>query len=504
MRLFGRNALGVYAVYAASLVSGLLVTPIVFHHLGVKGFGIWGTIGAWTIYLSVLDFGVGPAIIRSSAEARGRGAPEDVNAIASVGLAMYAVIGLLTLPVGIGLAFLVPWAGNAPADLVWPARICTLLVVLSIAARFPLGLFTNLLIGRQRWDVQNLANFVSTVLYAGLVAVFMTHGGGLVVLGVLTLATTLVRLALPLAWIPRELPGLRVSRSLVTRERLRELVSFSSSNFMVHVANKIVFSTDVVVVSIVLGIAAAGVYAIPAKLFALAFGLGTAATTLLYPAFAELEGAGVQERQRRLLLLGLRVGSALMLLLALPLLLIPDVLINAWIGGHHHEAYAVMSLLAGVLLIHQPIFVLTQFLIARARQRDAAALSLGATAANLALSVVLAWAVGMWGVALSTLVTDAVALCWLLPRMAAPAAGTTTGELVRVSLRPVLPALVAAAVVLVAGARLWTPRTMPELVPLGATWAIVGSLAIWRFGLSQDERRRLGRVLGRRPRPVPI
>ena len=34
MRLFRRNALGIYAVYAAAMVSGLIVTPIVLHAIG--------------------------------------------------------------------------------------------------------------------------------------------------------------------------------------------------------------------------------------------------------------------------------------------------------------------------------------------------------------------------------------------------------------------------------------------------------------------------------------
>ena len=51
MRLFRRNALGIYAVYAASIVSGLVVTPILLHAIGDEAFGIWSFIGAVTIYL---------------------------------------------------------------------------------------------------------------------------------------------------------------------------------------------------------------------------------------------------------------------------------------------------------------------------------------------------------------------------------------------------------------------------------------------------------------------
>src|SRR3954452_8335885 len=267
MRLLRRNAFWVYAVYAAAIVSGLVVTPIVVRSLGKHGYGAWSFIGAVTIYLSVLDFGVGPSIVRFGAEARGRRATTDLNEIASTGLAIYAAIGALTVPVGIVLAWIVPWASHAPANLVWDARVATLLVVLSLAARFPLGLFNNLLVAQQRWDLQNLANFLSTVGYALLVVLLVPRFGGLVLLGALTLATTVFRLSLPLLWLKRELPDLHVRRSAVSRERLRTLLTFSSSNFLVHVTQKIVFSADVIVVGIVLGAAARGSYGVAAKLF---------------------------------------------------------------------------------------------------------------------------------------------------------------------------------------------------------------------------------------------
>jgi O-antigen/teichoic acid export membrane protein len=499
VRLLRRNTLGVYAVYAAAIASGLLVTPIVIHSIGTPAFGVWSFIGAVTIYLSILDFGVGPSIVRFAAEARGREANDDLNAVASAGLVIYALIGLITLPIGIALAFAVPALVGAPHGLVWDARITTLLVVAALAIRFPLGLFNNLLVAQQRWDLQNLANFVGTALYAALVAILMPRWGGLILLGVLTLGTTVLRLVLPLFWLRRELPGLRVARRYISRARLRELVAFSSSNFLVHIAQKIVFSTDVIVVGIVLGSSASGIYSVPAKLFALVFGIGTAATSLMFPAFAELEGAGDRERQRRLLLAGLRFGTALMLVLALPLLLIPDLLIRAWIGAGYGGSYSVMAILAGVLLVHQPIYVLTQFVIARGRQRSIAIVSIAVTAANLLLSFLLAWQVGLWGVALSTLVTDLVMLAWVVPRIAAPAAGTSSGALVRATLRPVVPALAVAAVVLVGVARWWQPDTLLALAPLGALWTVLAAAAIWRFGLAAEERAQFGREFWRRP-----
>ena len=41
MRLLRRNTLGVYGVYAAAIISGLVVTPVVIHSIGKSAFGVW-------------------------------------------------------------------------------------------------------------------------------------------------------------------------------------------------------------------------------------------------------------------------------------------------------------------------------------------------------------------------------------------------------------------------------------------------------------------------------
>ena len=108
-----------------------------------------------------------------------------------------------------------------------------------------------------------------------------------------------------------------------------------------------------------------------------------------------------------------------------------------------------------------------------------------------------AWAWGLPGVAVSTLVTDAAMLAWLVPRVAAPAATTSSVVLLRALWRPVLPAAVAAFAVLVLLARAWKPQTLLAFVPFGALWTLVAAALIWRFGLATTERELFRRELWR-------
>lgn len=504
MRLVRRNLVSTYVVYGASVVAALVLTPVIVHALGKDEYGLWVFIGSITVFVQLLDLGVGPSVVRFGAHARGAQTPEEISALASVGLVVYAIIGVATVVVGIVLAVIVPYLISIPQDLVEPARAATLLVVAGIAARFPLGLFNNLLLGQQRYDMVNLGNLVGLAVYFVLVIAILPWYGGIVLLAAVTLVSTLVRLGLPLLWLRRELPFLKLRRALVSRLRVRELLSFSWHNFLIHLASKVAYSSDVIVVGIVLGAKAAALYGIPSRIFGLVLGLGGGATDLLYPAFAELEGADDPQRQRGLLLAGLRLGMALMLLLALPLILIPDQLIYGWIGPGWGPSSAVLALLGIVLVVHQPGQLLSQYLVARGYQKRLSMMLLFVVGANLALSIVLASAVGIWGVAFATVVTDAAATLVLIPRLVHGSSGPSYRALAAAAMRPVLPSLLAAALVLVVFSRLLDPRTLLALVPVGVLWVAVFGVAVWFLGLDGADRTAVSSRLGMRRLRRPL
>jgi O-antigen/teichoic acid export membrane protein len=155
----------------------------------------------------------------------------------------------------------------------------------------------------------------------------------------------------------------------------------------------------------------------------------------------------------------------------------------------------VLALLAVVILVHQPVWMLTQYLIALGRQREIARLLIVAAVGNVVLSIALAFTVGTWGVALATLLADVAALAVAIPLSVAPAAGVRVGELVRALLRPALPAF-GVAVVVFGFARTVDADTLLQLLPIGIAWLVLASAAVWRFGLTPEERRSFARQVG--------
>ena len=179
----------------------------------------------------------------------------------------------------------------------------------------------------------------------------------------------------------------------------------------------------------------------------------------------------------------------------MPFLFIPDKIIHAWIGRGYSASTAVMILLGVVILIHAPIALFIQYLIARARQRAIAVTLLATTALNVILSVVLALTVGIWGVALSTVVTERGADAIIGPRWGAAIAGASSLELARALGRPLLTGAIVAVPVLGLLGREFPANHVWELAVPGALWVAACSAALWHFGIAPSDRAAVRREL---------
>ena len=71
MRLLRRNLVSTYVVYGASVLAALVLTPVIVHALGKEAYGLWVFIGSITVFVQLLDLGVGPSVVRFGALARG-------------------------------------------------------------------------------------------------------------------------------------------------------------------------------------------------------------------------------------------------------------------------------------------------------------------------------------------------------------------------------------------------------------------------------------------------
>ena len=418
MRSTARNLASNYLAYAAAVLSGLVLTPVIIGAIGQEAYGAWAFIISLTTLLRLLDLGITPTVVRFTAFHRGRDseAAGDVSALASASFTVYLLVGALSVAAGLVLAWLLPSMLTLSPDLVRPAQAAAVIAVVTLGTQAPLGLFGTLLKGAQRFDVPNTGALISILAYAALVLVVLTRHATLPVLATIAFVATLIRLLYPLLFIRRELPGLRLSRSLVSRAEVKSLLGFSWFAFIGHIGGKVLYSADLILIGMFLGARSVALYAVASRLFALASGVASTGTELLLPLQSELEGRAEHDRQQSFLISGIRASMCVGLLLALPLVVLPSWVITAWLGSGFEASVVPLALLGLAVAFAQPNAVLSQFLFARGRPVQLAIAQASLATVNLTLTACLLLTVGeIWVAALATLVVEALGAVFVLP-----------------------------------------------------------------------------------------
>src|SRR5215210_2680546 len=398
------------AVVATSLVS----VPLILDAVGTAGYGVW-TLGlALILYASILETGLGPAVQRFTAFARGGGDDEALSRLGWTTLALYAAAGVVLGGALAALAPLLVDLFDLPRRLQPDAETMFRVLGGALALALLAAGMGNLLQGLERFGTLAGSAAAGALAFLAAVAVLAERSGlpGVAVASVVGQAVTgLVRAAAlrraAFAGRPRLLSG----------GEGRRMVGFSARLQVTVLSELVNWQSDKLVVGLVARPATVGQLGIGAQFADGGRLLAGAALSPIQSAFALAAGAGDDDGLRRrfaelhrLWVLGV-LGAGAIGAASLP------PLIEAWLGPGYGEA----ALLGACLVLGSAAGLSTGTGIAymRAIGRPGLEARMGplVVGANLALTVPLALAAGARGVVIGTLGAYALGAAWFFSRL---------------------------------------------------------------------------------------
>jgi O-antigen/teichoic acid export membrane protein len=493
---YRRNVVSTYVTTGVSAVAALVTTPILARELGKEGFGIWVLVGSFALYLELLEFGFGKAAPKFVAEYAARGDDRGLRATIATSFWILAALGAVAAAVGAVVAALFPSLFGISSGLAGAAQILILLVLLDLAISIPSDTFGGVLMGLQRFYLVNTTLVIVTVLQAVAWTVVLAAGGGLVELGVVTVALSLGGQLGRFLLARRYVPGASVAPRLVDRAMARRFTGLSAWFFVLDLSRVVVIRLDTVVVGLVVGVPAAGVYAVGQRLTLALEQLVEPLTKSFFPHSSSLSAGADHEGLRRSLVVGTRLSLAIAAPVALALGFLAGPLLDLWLGASSGfgDAATVVVLLAAAVTLGALTRTGLLMLQGIGRVRVPAFIVAAEAMLNLALSVVLAHEMGLDGVALGTLVAVVVVNLGVLYPYVCGQFGIPIGELSATLARAHLPAVAVTSLV-GAGLAALAPTGVAVLAAALAIGGTYGAV-FWFSGLTPEERLRL-RALAR-------
>jgi O-antigen/teichoic acid export membrane protein len=402
-----RNVTTNYVVAIGIVLVGFLTTPILTHQLGIVRFGVWALLGSLIPFLEILELGFANATVAFVSRHLELEDDEAVAGTLNTSFLVLSVLGLLAFATVVVFAIFLPdIITSIPKNLVGQAQFLLLLLAFDMALSIPMDTFGGALSAMQRFDLLNYTLIVVVVAQAvGWVVVLVVFHGGLIALGVVTVAISLMGQAARLIMVRRLLPWFHLSVRRFDRSIVRTYTTISGWYAIVQISDAVVGLADVLVVGAVAGVRPAAVYAVAQRLGRLPFSAVSPRIFVVFSQAGQLAARDGLPALRGITDDVLRFVQCLTIPAAIALGFLAGPALEVWVGPVYRDAAPIVGLLCLASVVQAWALGIRQAINGAGRPALSAVLYGTEAVFHVGLGIVLASRYGALGMAEAVLIT---------------------------------------------------------------------------------------------------
>lgn len=411
-----KNVSSSWFALGVNVLVGIFLSPVILHRLGDEAFGLWILIFSVTGYYGLFDLGIRSSIVRYVAKYSATEEYDELNRLVNTAMFSYSGIGVLAMVITLIATYYVNSIFRIPADFVVMARWLLLMVGTSVSLGFPLGVFSGILEGLQRFYLLNFTSISSTLLRALLIVVALRHGRGLLTVALITVSLPLLNGFVNAAVVFRHL-RLRLGPQYVSRSSLRSIASYSGTTFLIIVAGRLRFKSDALVIGTFVSAAAVTYFTIGSRLVDYSSEVVSSLAQIFVPMSSQSQAKGDLDGLRRIIVVGNRACAFIIFPMTAVLTVLGKSVIESWVGAK----YVATSYPVLLVLLYPMTLMLAQSASGRtlwgmAKHRTWAWVVLAEGTANLILSIILVRPYSILGDAIGTAIPLTCSMIFFLPQ----------------------------------------------------------------------------------------
>lgn len=327
----------------------LLMVPLMLGYLGTGDYGIWLTLQGLLGFVAFADFGIGSGAMNGITQARARGDWQEISTLASSALAMLAGIGaILLLIVGAAWCYGSFTFGADTASQMGAVEAGGLAFALYFAVIMPVGFVERLVAAFQDGAIASGARIMAAIATLAATWAATRSGASFPQLCVATLLPTIAIWGFTWWLFLLQHSGVQLQWSNVSTSVAYTLLRRGLWFFIIQACATLMWSSDNLLISMVLGPNAVPGYSVPQRLFGVVLMLTTTLMAPLWPAYADAEAHGDTAWMNRMLVRSfvgsLAVAASLSVIIAIAM----PWLLRLWVGD---EISASANLSAGLGLV---------------------------------------------------------------------------------------------------------------------------------------------------------
>jgi len=381
-----------------SMLSNLILIPMYLHYLGKEQYGLWLVVLSMVGYLGLSNLGIAQSVSNFVASANAKRDQDGIRAIVATGFWLYIIIVFIVLIFVLGAVILAQLESLFKVSSSLEKVVAPVLIISSVffLLQLPLTIFRVTLRSLNLIYKEQLFGILFTVMQFVGVLVILLFGIGIIGLSVVYGAVGVLSGLILFTYLRSIVPGISVSRKFVDKKLAKELMTPGIYFFILQLSGGLIWGTDNIIISAVLGTAVVAPYAVAFKFFMMSSGIVSVITSNMLPTITSTYALNNKQHLSDIYTNALRLCFGLGFLALFLLISIgPDLMIK-WIGIDNYVGNPTFYLFICLIFVQILLSPSDSILMGTTQHRGYAIMAVFEGVINLSLSL---WWIHIWGVA---------------------------------------------------------------------------------------------------------
>lgn len=404
-----------------SMLLAIFSTPYMIKYLDKEQYGASILFFQVLGYLSLFDFGLSTAVIRSMAliqpDENDTTVQDKINALMSTSFIFSTLLGAVMLVIIFFISPFMPGVFNMRPDLHAPAIAIFLSLGIVVLTTFMQRSIGGMFFAHHRQALITTPSVIISTLSVLATVWLLSLGLGLWSFVYVNLVTAALNLAISFIMSRIYYPALVIRLQYFDKRILKSLYSFGLFMFISGIATQIILSTDRIVIGKVVSLAAVAMFSITVRIPEVCLTLLSHVTFHASPALAEIVTTGdenqIQKTYHRLSVLTM----VLSIVAFWAMIILNKWFIYLWVGKSFFAGQDVLILALVIMLQQTMTRTGVFFLNAKGIARPISLMGVVEAVINLSVSIILGYLIGLPGILLGTILASITTSGWFIPRL---------------------------------------------------------------------------------------
>ena len=481
-----------YVYMILEVLSTLLMTPFIISSLGDAEYGVYKLVSSVTVYLLLLDLGMGNSVVRYISKYKENGDIENSRKFFGVCIIFYAIISAIVLLLGaiLILEFQNIFAKGLSDSQIELSKHLLLLTVINAAIMLGTSVFNNIIISYSKFAISKGTSIIHIIVRFSLTMIAMSIGYKSLAIVAINLILTIVSRAFHIFYVLLVLK-LTPSFKNIRFDFVRDIIAYSSFILLQMIATQINSYADQVLLGMFVSSSAViiAVYGVGTQLVQYFQSIGQAMGGILMPGVVKMieSGANSKQLQQEMIRIG-RFSLSILGIIFVGFAVNGKAFLKLWIGETYLDSYyvALILMFAYVFILSESIG--TQILWAKNKHQLQSLIKFVIVILNVILTIVLIKWNPLIGATIGTFISLMLGDVFCMNLVFVKEIGISLKEYYLGLYKGILPCLVLASVGGVFVSYLKLPIIFGMLVNIFVMVSIY-SVFMWIFGFNKDEKK---------------